>query len=279
MGPAGVVTGLIEEVHVVDIVLHGVDHLERLAVGEVAVVLDADLAVLAAVLGGHKDNTVSTPVTVDGAGGSVLKDGDVGDVSGVDRVDALLDTVHEHEGTGGVEGSDTTDVHGDSLVTRHTATLHNLQTRRCIGEGLGSVDDRTGLGCYLVEIDSGDRTGQVDLLLYAVSDDNRFLKGEGVLFHGHCNLCAAVDRNFNRSVTKIGDYDCPIGGHIVQRCRSILVGHGAVGRSLDHDSDSWESTHVVFDNCGHRDPVRLLGAGFERTKTEQEKQRKNREES
>ena len=99
VSPAGVVTGLVEEVHVVDIVLHGVDYLERLAVSEVGIIGDGDLAVLAAVLSGHEDNTVSTPVTIDGAGCSVLQDGNGCDIGGVDRVDTLLDTVNEHERT------------------------------------------------------------------------------------------------------------------------------------------------------------------------------------
>ena len=92
-----VLTSLVEEVHVVNVAADGVDDLERLAVGEVGIVVDGDLSILAAVLRGHKDNTVSTPVTIDRARCSVLQDGNVSDIGRVHRVDSLLDTVHQHE--------------------------------------------------------------------------------------------------------------------------------------------------------------------------------------
>ena len=220
--------------------------------GEFAGVAHGSLAV-AALLGGHEDDTVTSLGAVDSCGGGVLQDLDGFDHRRVEILDAAdLQTVDD------VEGSDVAAVGGvtaDADVSSGTrgAVGDDVDTGSLALEGVGCIGGRLVL--EVVGAHRSHGTGEVGLLLHTVTDHDRLLKEFGVLFEDEIDLGPASDGNGLRRITDAGHSDARLRRYI-QGVRSVDVRNGS--KSVDsnnHDGGSDDGFSVFVDYRSSQGPV------------------------
>ena len=93
----------------------------RLFPAPASAVTDCSLAVIPlGILGCHEHNTVCTTRTVNGSCGSILNNGNAGNIGRINAVDISRHTIDEHERTGFIDGSGTADIQGSgrARITR-----------------------------------------------------------------------------------------------------------------------------------------------------------------
>ena len=153
----------------------------RVAVGrrqDAFVVLDLDGTLVGhTALGGHKNHTVRTAVTVDSGCGCVFEDAERFDLVGVEVVERTLETVHDDQrGSHAVavhtvlvateEGAHATDTVGSLVAARHAGILAGSHTQHAAGE---RVTERGDLALVqLIRTNRHDGSVQVALLGVAV---------------------------------------------------------------------------------------------------------------
>ena len=205
--------------------------------GEAAVVGDAGVAVVgSAALGGDEDDTVTCLRTVDSGGGSVLQD-----LHGLDhgRIE-VLDVIHLQT-IDDEERSDRTGVRGitadtdRSTLTRSTGGVDDLDTGSLTLEGGGSV--RRGAVLQVFRAHGGDGTGQVALLLDAVTDNHGLFEHLSVLLEDDVVIGLAPD---DESLALVADaLDGDVGsGRDTQGESSVNVRGCADAGITDHSDSS-----------------------------------------
>ena len=176
----------VAELHLPVDVLLGVHHLgvvAQLSEGELIVIEDGAVLVLvlATVLGGDENDTVTGLRTVDGGGGGVLQDLhglDHGRIEVVDLID--LQAVHDEERAeaGAAVGGDTADADGGTF-TRSAGIVEDLDTGGLALEGGGGIGG--GTVHQFLGADGRYRAGEIALALDAVTDDDGLVDELGVL--------------------------------------------------------------------------------------------------
>ena len=239
------------------------------AVGEV--IIDGDLS-LRPLLRGDEDDAVGGAGSVDGGGGGVLQDGNLVDVVGVQVRERALDAVDDHERVVVVHRVETTDVHRRGAA-RGGRTLLDDEARRGALEAFQDVGD--GLALELLGGDGGHGTGQVDLLLDTVTDDDRVVQEEILLREFDVEVRTALDGDLFRLIAD-GRHDKD-----VLRCgqegeEAVHVGHRADGRALDEDRGADHGFAVGDDLAGN--PVRPALGGRRRRRAQAEEEHGDGEE-
>ena len=209
---------------------------------DTTVVGDLRTAVLAAFLGGDDDDTVGSARTVDGSGGSILQDGEAGDVFRIDHCQGVGKTLHafvvhgetvddDERVVGGVERRTTADADG-SVGTRRTTRGGDIDTGNLTNEHVLRIG-RDALG-HFVGFDGGHRTGGVCLLHFGVADHHRLVEG-GVVFK--CDDNGAVGFHVGHFVADVAHANHRAGLHVeaevtvhVGLCGCLRAGHGDSGK-------------------------------------------------
>ena len=211
----------------------------------VAVVGNAGLGALAALLRRDDDHTVRSAATVNGSSRSVLQHGERLDVVRVDqrkRVRGTLQTVVVHGQTvddnqrvvGCVERRAATDA-DCGTATRLTAVVDDVHTGHLALQGILCARNQTVV--HLVGLDGRDRTGQVVLLGASVTDDHHVLQRLSVVLQRHCYIGGSIDDSF--LVADIAHRDLVA---LISFDNEVTVEIGNCSRRLSND------THGSADN-------------------------------
>ena len=252
----GLVKVLRPGVTVGDHVRHGGRRLER----EVHLVVHRGGSLLRT-LGGDEHHTVRRAGTVDGRGCGVLQDGHALDVVRVQEAGVALDTVDEHQRAAALaDGGLTADVERRGGVrtavrelevqVRHTALEHLRQVR--VGTSVKGLFSHRFHG-----------SGEVGLLLRAVTDHHGFIQHLGVGSERDVDLLPTVDRNGNRLVTDTLEGQTGIGRY-GDGVAAVHVGRHARRGPFHHDASA-DDRHslLVQDPSGNGDlagsPAARLG--------------------
>ena len=182
LGCALDLVGQVVDLHVLLGVQRGDTVGVRVLPAVVSVEAHLDLAGLAALLGGHEDDAVGSPGTVDGAGGGVLQDVDGLDVVGGEGGDgAVGHTVDDVERGVGTGGTHTADRHFVALA-RLTGVLDDIHAGGLALQGAEGIDGVRGGEFVAAHAHRG--TGHEFLALHTVTDDDGFFKHLGVVLEG-----------------------------------------------------------------------------------------------
>ena len=177
----------VTELHLPVDVLLGVHHLgvvAQLSEGELIVIEDGAVLVrvLATVLGGDENDTVTGLRTVDGGGGGVLQDLhglDHGRIEVVDLID--LQAVHDEERAEA------------GAFTRSAGIVEDLDTGGLALEGGGGIGG--GAVHQFLGADGRHGAGKVALALHAVTDDDGLVDELGVFDKDEVEFGLVTDRN------------------------------------------------------------------------------------
>ena len=219
-----------------DGVLFGVeqtDLLPRLLDAVVGVVGHLGGLALAALLGGHEDDPVSTTCAVNGGGCGVLQDGDALDVGRVEEVDAPgRDAVDDPQRLGVVERTRTADPDG-LRRSGLSGVLGHLDTGGASLQCLLRAEHGHRGG--VLDVDGAHSTGDLAPLLVAIADDDGLFQPGNVGGERVIDCGAAGDGHIRGLVPDVGERQGRLGRGDHQRVVSIEVGHAAVvGAFLDN---------------------------------------------
>ena len=235
--------------------------------GEVGGVGHLGLALLG-FLRGDEHDAVSGAGTVDGRSGGILQDGDGLDVVRVEHRRVALDAVDEDQCAAAVDGTGTTDVEGGG-----TSGLTVGQGDVEVGDGafqhLGDVGGGTSFEHFAGDL--LDRTGQVDLLGRAVTDDDGFIQDSRVIPQGDADGGLAGDRHFYGLISDEGYDQDSILGNPVQDDGSLGIRNAAQGRALHHDTGSGHRAGIIGHDTFN---ASVLGEGGHSDRQAEQKRRK-----
>ena len=133
--------------------------------------------------GGGQDDAVGAADTENGRGGSILEDGDVLDLIGVDLAERAFDAVNEHERFRAVERADTPDADDRVVTARDAGILHRLEAGELAGQGISQRSGRRFEEFLTRHV--GDGAGQGHLALLSIADDHQLLECLGIQFQDH----------------------------------------------------------------------------------------------
>ena len=210
----------------------------------VAVVAYLGLAGLAA-LGGDEDYTVGTLGTVDGCGGSVLKDVDGFDVADIDHLEGVVhgEAVDDVERAGGL-GDGSTAADGDVDVgTGSSALGDDVDAGRLACKGLGRRGDGY-LGEVVARYGYGG-TGEVLPLDFGVTDGYGFLEVEGAVLEGYVDDVPAGYDFGDVIISEHGEHKCACRLGHGDGITSVRSGHFADCAVLGHDDNSGDRVAVA----------------------------------
>ena len=249
-GRVGVGGAVVPEMGEID----GIRHLREAGGGVptgVAGVADDGLAVGAA-LGRHEDDAVGGAGAVDRGGGGVLQHGNALDVIGVHVLQAHFHTVHQDVGRpGAAEVAAAAEGDGGLGARGAGRRVGNGQAGNHALEGLGGVHHGT-LG-EVVTLDLGDGAGQVDLLLDAVTDDDRLFQHLGVILQDHVQG-SAVPGKFLGDIADAGENEDVAGLDAAEGVGAVDVGNCSVLRAF-HENGPADDRFA--GGIGDRSPDRL----------------------
>ena len=213
--------------------IHGTGHgrkLGRCVPSDIAGIADDGLPVGSA-LGRDQDDTVGGPGSVDGGGGGVLEDGNALDIIGVDILEAHLDAIHEDIGIAGIaQVAASTEGDGRRGARGAGRRVGDGQAGNHALKGLGGIHDGT-LG-EVISLDLGDGAGQVDFLLDAVTDDDRFFQHLRIVLQDHVQG-SAVPGDLLGDIADAGEDEDVAGPDTVQDIGAVDVGDRAGLCALD----------------------------------------------
>ena len=209
----------------------------------------------AALLGGDQDNAVGSAGAVDGGGGSVLENGNLLNVTGIQVGQGAFDSVDDHQRIVVVHGVVTTDVHGRNAARSGTSLLDD-ETGGGTLETFQHVVD--GLAFQFFGGDGGHGAGEVHLLLHTVTHYHGVVQKEAGLFQGDVNLRAAGHVHLLGLVAD-GREDQHRTGRGLDGVKSVNVGHCTLRGAFDHDRSANDRFSVGNNRTGN--PVGVLCDG------------------
>ena len=219
--------GLVAHVHILNRVGHHVGHVGRRLNAEVGAQLHHRCALLG-LLRGDEDDAVGGLGTVD-RGRSVLQHRDRLDVAGIQLVERILHAVDQHHGAGTAHRADAAYADRRAVAAGLRRSLVDVDAGHRI-ERLRGV--RHGLVLDLRHLAHGDRAGQVDLLLHAVSDHHHVVEELVILLQHHGQMRPVAHFDLRRVVTDERHAEPRARSH-VQGEFALRIGHHAVRRALD----------------------------------------------
>ena len=212
---------------------------------------------LGSLLGGDQDNTESSLSTVNGSGGGIFEDGDGLNVIGVHEVQGRnLNVIQEDKRSGGTfDGTTLATDTQNGVGTHFRGTYADIQTRGHTLETTCDIGDRTTFE-GLVNIHRSNGTGQVHLLLCAVTHNNGFGEEFGIVFQD--NLDIILGRYSNGSIADAGNLKGSAGTD--GKGESTLgVGHGTGTCSLDDDTGTRNGSPLSVNNSTGDPGLLLIG--------------------
>ena len=146
---------------------------------------------------------------------------------GVEFVERILHAVDQHHGTGTAHRADAADTDRRAVAAGLRRSLVDVDAGHRI-ERLRGVCHRLVLD--LRHLAHGDRAGQVDLLLYAVSDHHHVVEELVILLQHHGQMGPVAHFDLRRVVTDERHAEPRARSH-VQGEFALRVGHHAVRRA------------------------------------------------
>ena len=211
-------------------------------------------------LGGNNHNTVCTAVTINGAGGSILKNGHGLNILRVDVGDGAIvrNTVHNVErGVGGTHGTDTTDAdRGSTTAGRVAAGGSYLHTRGGTGEGAGNAGGHFFLDDLSFHLGGGTREGTLGC--GTIGHNDGLLQELVVICKDNGDGSAVVHLDLGVLITHAVHFQNTIGGNVNGK-RTVNVRHGihSAATLQEHVGTHNSLTSLVLHSTLHSDVLCL----------------------
>ena len=212
---------------------------------------------LCTLLGGDQDNTESSLSTIDGSGGGIFQDGDGLYVVGVHEVQGRdLYVIQQDERSGGTfDGTTLATDTEDGVGTHFRGTYTHIQTGGHTLETTCNVRNRTSFK-GLVYVHGSNGTGQVDLLLSAVTHDDRFGQEFSIVFQNNADIVSGS--HLNGSIADAGNLKGSAGTDGNGE-NTLCVGHSTGSRSLDDDTGTRNGSPLSVNNSTGDPGLLLIG--------------------
>ena len=207
----------------------------------------------------NRDNAVGTFRTINGSGGSILQDVDLGDVLRVDfrKLAVELHAVEDDErvvvSAGGVDGALATHLEGAAALGG--SVIAHIQAR-CAAHHV--LDGLRGFVGQLVGTNLDDRTGQVLLAHRAVTDHHDFFQHLVVFLQEDVDFLARSGLHVLRRITYIRDFESYFTPpHGIYLKPSVEVGDGACLAPFDFHTGTNDGFSIgILHNT--KNGIRLL---------------------
>ena len=207
-----------------------------------------------------EDDTPGGTASVDGCGGRIFQHGNALDVVRVhEREVRNLDAIEEDKrSVHPVDRTHTTDLHCRGSV-QVIGIVGDGQARDDALKALGNVRNRFASKSF-VDIDGGDGAGEVDFLLGTETDHDDLVEEFCIVRED--DLQVLKSRQGLGLVADAGDLE---GSARIRLDRETAagIGHGTLGRSLDHDTGSGNRLTLGINNDTARGDL-LLHCNFRR---------------
>ena len=211
-------------------------------------------------LGGDNHNTVCTAVTINGAGGSILKNGHGLYILRVDVGDGAIvrNTVHNVErAVGGTHGTDTTDAdRGSTTAGRVAAGGSYLHTRGSTCEGAGNAGGHFFLDDLSFHLGGGTCEGTLGC--GTIGHNDGLLQELVVICKDNGDGSAVVHLNLGILITHAVHFQNTIGGNAKGK-GTVNVRHGIhrAATLQEHVGTHNSLTGLVFHSTLHSDVLCL----------------------